>query len=1277
MPYLKAGYFIDEIYHHLERVVGEPVLQEFYERNLSFEVKGFPKKLRISGVNPLAKVAWNILSRGRPTRASLRLSQYILNLHLGDDEAVEQAEKDDQAGEKESEEKDKKEGEDVTDIGPVSLNMEGPEVKLELNWPELGELKPELVIPLLKEFASLSAEKVSKDYGEPYLTLFKILRDLHISARVQQLLLLMYLGYYPTDDFFVNIKGMDEALATAVIEDLNELFQYLNALISVDEEALKPIVQDDSIKAHTLTYESSSAPGFSISSVSWDKVKEAGPEVPFFLKVLTDRRVAYTPLKKKVEAVDETAEESKKVDEEGTEAEPSADEDAMDTHTGADEDAKEWTPESFEYQAEKQEAALRYLLRNIFRKSGFRPGQETMIDRALRNQHVISLLPPGGGKSLPWQLCGLLQPGITLIVEPTYSLMKDQYDGLTTGGIDNGVCFHSGDHKDDGKEKLRDMLKSEFHFVFLSPEWLHTHEFRNQLKKCAKNSLYFSYAVIDEIHCVSEWGHDFRTDYVNLPRLLKEYCEPKDENLCLFGLTSAVTFDVMDDILREMESTPNAVISQPNEGMVRKELNFKIMKLEDPLDSKVVQNMYTRIQGIGRFKHQELVNNISTLPGIFRELSGKAGDADREPVPVDEFFGKDEKGEYPHAGVIYCPVSSETLRNGVLSVKNSLEKNLNFLDIATFYDGGDEDEVGDQKAFKDNKKNLMIATEDYGIGLDKSKIRYTYHYSFPNSVEHFYQQAGRAGRDGAPALCAILYHPEDIRTRIDFFEDKEKGLLKEKEILKELLVEVQYEEGFHPGIIDRKAKQKFSAIGKVSFRENRYLYIFGPYDENPEKQVQIAAIDVQDGLKIVHSFTRNFDKKRAAIVGRYVIELLKKEAGDQNPLEWLKVRSVPGISALLNKDAKATHTLRIGFKNNVMNQLSDYLSRNNRAMGSGVVQSAYGFCRSPEEFVENLRIQYKQQGNATQALVLEDEEVSEIKSAYWKIRTRDDTFRALYRMKIAGVIDDYVADYEAGFVTLNFQAKGEDTYLDNLRNYLRRYLGDGSTARWMRRARDGDEKIRVAKVLFTLVEFMNREISEKNKRAIYYMQQLCEMGFEQGQEVFRQSIEYYYTSKYSAPQYLPKDTDNGKKESTAIVKKYLGYINRPPDGQGSELSNARYLRAACDELRIDIGEENNSINLLTAYTYFALETQESTDVETALTHDHIQQAIKYYTKGFKQFQEEEPWKKVVQLMGVFNTKVLNMNPVMKPVLVPLTNKMLVKRTASRLKKFLNQIESHE
>ena len=233
---------------------------------------------------------------------------------------------------------------------------------------------------------------------------------------------------------------------------------------------------------------------------------------------------------------------------------------------------------------EENKAYLNYFLNYLFRKENFRPGQLPILDRALKKLPVIGLLPTGGGKSLTYQIAALLQPGITMVIDPLISLMKDQFDGLISNGIDCCTYINSTVSSSEKKQREWRMESSQLLFVFVSPERLSILKFRERLKHMHDYNVYFSYGVIDEVHCVSEWGHDFRFSYLHLGRNLYNYVRAKEEEISLFGLTATASFDVLADVERELSGNGSFLLDSETivryENTNRLELQYKVEKVK-------------------------------------------------------------------------------------------------------------------------------------------------------------------------------------------------------------------------------------------------------------------------------------------------------------------------------------------------------------------------------------------------------------------------------------------------------------------------------------------------------------------------------------------------------------------------------------------------------------------------------------------------------------------------------------------------------------------------
>lgn len=477
--------------------------------------------------------------------------------------------------------------------------------------------------------------------------------------------------------------------------------------------------------------------------------------------------------------------------------------------------------EQFEEINDTKEIA-KYFLQNVFFKQDFRPGQLPILNRALQRKSVIGLLPTGGGKSLTYQLAAILQPGITIIVDPIKSLMIDQYQGLLNIGIDKTAYINS---LMSTQERVyiqnSNFVNGEFQMLFVSPERFVIKEFREALKKCIDNNKYFSYVVIDEAHCVSEWGHDFRVPYLNLGDNAHKYCRSyQEEAIPLFGLTATASFDVLADIERELnikQDDGEAIVRFENS--VREELNYRILPIEinpKELDSKdewtikkviaeqkqnkifnellnkdKILNDYNNIDFIRQLSEYSFNNYLSSQYRSY--LIEKYGTIElaiaeyfkynlNSILIKENIFTQYKDNTFNYGIIVFFPHRSGSY--GIKSSKNhtGFYDNNNYVtrhnlddffyctkfgeDIIGFFMGsGDEDDSvkNDEETFKhleffkENKESIMVATKAFGMGIDKPNIRFTYHFNIPQSIESFVQEAGRAGRDKKISLSTILY----------------------------------------------------------------------------------------------------------------------------------------------------------------------------------------------------------------------------------------------------------------------------------------------------------------------------------------------------------------------------------------------------------------------------------------------------------------------------------------------------------------------------------------
>lgn len=1237
MLILKAGYYIDEIKNKLSKLVGLDTLENFYSNNLYFTVNGLPLRIDPEKPSPLSKVAWNILTRGELTRASIDLADGLLKDYF----------------------KDYYNG----------VNNQGAETKLVINESFWEGLNKNDTTVLLNKFNVLSEEDLV-NFGSRYFALYNILKGFIKIAQVQQCILLFLLGNENLLDYTFNFQGIKHELANKIIEDLNNLFTALNSLSA--EEMQLPKLKYDSVNAPGTIAISLELP---CNGITIQQFKE--PKSDFFSQIFTDRHVKYKILGKvlKVEQQNEYQ-------------------------------------EYFKFKHQKQQKALLYFLQNIFRKNEFRPGQEAIINRALQANDVIGLLPTGGGKSLTFQLCGLLQPGITVIIDPINSLMKDQYEKLLQNGIDKTVFINSFKTNEEKDRHLELLAEGKYQFVFISPERLQIQKFRDALSFCKGQSVYYSYAVIDEAHCVSEWGHDFRHSYLKLAQNLRQFCHSKESRLPLFGLTATASFDVLADVQRELEMQDNSIVTLPPKAIDRKELHFDIL----PVDCKLSDELewHQREKELGKLKYPTIKDLLKDMPDRIRRF-----EKDSAYVSPSNGFYERTDDEYSNAGIIFCPSKSDKLPFGVLHLKNGKKvkedktfkppiifydgsglKEIPFLKIGTFFGSQDNDTVQDeyinqqadesvknQESFLKNELNLMIATKAFGMGIDKPNIRFTVHYAFPNSIESFYQEAGRAGRDENPSLCSIIYHPDDEKMNLKFHAASFRGIQREKDIINELLDEVQYEDGFFLNLITQKIKDIYPEVASLNIFADKFIYINGKNElifaagkwvlKEPEAAIKIGRVTLNPNLDSSPKDVKNFDPKKSEEIIAEIKKIIYEECPDHQFLSWLKTKSADGINTLIENNRKKDHCLKIGFNNDVISKMSDKIKNDGISDFKDIyIKAAYKFSNDEKEFFESLQFEYKKAHYFLESLVLSADCEKYLRESYNRIRNTSDTLRAIYRMSIVGIIDDYVVDYVGEYLEVRFRGKTDAQYKKKFEEYLRRYLGVEKTKEWIKEVDAFKDKSPLKRVLYALIKFIDQEIGEKRKRSINYMKRMCEDFEKVGEKEFRERMVQYFTSKYAKTDYLPKATENGTLQNAAIVKQYIEYIFDPPDRLGGPIDNAKHLRGACDNLRINM-RENASIDLLTSFCFFALDTKPQQITESQEESSLFIEAKELFRNGFKRLLQKEDWETCKELLKFFNEKVIDINPDVKPLIEPFTNEILINRTTYRLSQFINKINSNE
>lgn len=909
---------------------------------------------------------------------------------------------------------------------------------------------------------------------------------------------------------------------------------------------------------------------------------------------------------------------------------------------------------------------LRYFLRMLFRKQDFRPGQIPILNRALQYKSVIGLLPTGGGKSLIYQIAAMLQPGVTLVIDPLRSLMKDQYDGLIGAGIDCCSYINSSIEvpeaiKAKGAKEIQDyrikererrskcLEQSEFLFMFLSPERLSILNFRERLKNMQETGVYFAYGVMDEVHCVSEWGHDFRFSYLHLGRNLYRYVLPKpkegdekENHIPLFGLTATASFDVLADVERELSG--NGAFPLDAETVVREgdtnrfEIQYKIEPVPvsftlKQADGTVKPNKWAIFDS----KKDFLDSLISQMPFYLNELlteqsiqtitdgytigpraDGRELKSLQTDIPSDFLSAQDV---YDYGGIVFCPHKDHT---GVAVFTNQFELTTKHPNakIGTFVGSGDgialhhvEESFKNLELFRDNKLSLMIATKAFGMGIDKPNVRFTINMNYSSSLESFVQEAGRAGRDQRMALSVIMlskYRIARVKPGTQFFKAniykwydandieeiaQKKGIpVEDFEICDET-----------SDLVKLKCKQCGDSCKRF---ENNCCSFACNHCDKPQKYESFKSVCAQK--------CEYYD----------TCELAKVPTVDKwSRYEHLSVykERYPFITCenyeLLNADYE---TVMFFYNNNFKGENHEKLKMH-QLLSKLSMKVTVGGQNEDEKTIHGFLATLQSVRVGTKVISY----IPYTKGEY------DDIAKAIYRMCCIDLIDDFTQDYNSKCFRIVSYKKSDGQYYAALEKYLRRYYTVERAAELVSEVPSYKGENEIHKCLGFLTHFIYDKIAVKRKRAIDDMFAFCVHGVDANKdwkainEELKDELYFYFNSKYARREYrtergeqfsLLVDTDEGKRSSWETVLKFMQvvdnqWISKNSEAGSTQNDNAKHLYGAVRLIRRDAKEINPTIDLLGAFCLMFLGTNNNHLLQKELEDLYISGMKEFYRQN--------------------------------------------------------------
>lgn len=930
---------------------------------------------------------------------------------------------------------------------------------------------------------------------------------------------------------------------------------------------------------------------------------------------------------------------------------------------------------------EETKEILKYFLQLIFRKEDFRAGQLPILNRALQNKSVIGLLPTGGGKSLTYQLAAMLQPGVTLIVDPLRSLMKDQYDGLINVGIDTCAYLmkikkksnETPKEKEDREnaeiyfiDSERKLEQSKLQFIFLSPERLAIYKFREKLKNMHELNVYFSYGVIDEVHCVSEWGHDFRFSYLHLGRNLYNYVRTKENSISLFGLTATASFDVLADVERELSG--NGAFPLDAETIVRYEntnrleLQYKIEKVNVEFQNEfeaLKNSNYATPQKLAQFdifiknnipfpvkiadkwkffeaKKDFLKEYIKIIPNFideiqksdsiikiknkFEERQGNSIGVENElQTSISKTF-YNTNPEYDQAGIVFCPHKDGT---GISVVKNKASLVDLIPNVGTFSGGDDngDNSMDNLELFRTNKQPLMVATKAFGMGIDKPNVRFTVNLNYSSSLESFVQEAGRAGRDRKMALSVIFLSNYKLA----------------------------------------RINKKCSTIG-VPFE------IKGKWFKSDDLQLIIKHYDLNIDNQFINYLTpendliRIFCKEGSARNGKYfgfnqchdnLCKLLNNCPLNGIPneaegwiykddlLEILNSKNLSINKKYIEYQNADYETVMYFFNNSFKGEVFEKQSMN-EILNKAKTDVFY------LDNAETKPYETKTVDGFLTTLInsnVGDEIVSFVKyinpNPMAGIEGTDiDLAKAIYRMTCIELIEDFTQDYANHRYRIVCKRKKEGEYFEGLERFLLRYYSTDRAKEEIKNVynievrSDSALQKEIFQCLNYLTSFVYDKISIKRKRAIDDIRTFCITGandtkdWKDINEELKDFIFYYFNSKYAKNDYiayngedysLTLDTKEGKESAEWVLFKYLKVIDDKVE-QGTPIDNVKHLQGAVRILRRSLTDNNPTLSLLNSFCIFYLGTNNNENLEREVIESYKDGMLGFHVRIGNSFE---------------------------------------------------------
>lgn len=495
--------------------------------------------------------------------------------------------------------------------------------------------------------------------------------------------------------------------------------------------------------------------------------------------------------------------------------------------------------------------ALCFLVHYIFGFDGFREGQLEAIKRGLRREDTIVLLPTGSGKSVVFQLLSLITPGMAFVVCPIISLIEDQITNLRLRGIDRVMGLSSAMDSDSRNATLENITAGQYLICYVAPERFQNMSFNESVHHYASTNL-ISTVAVDEAHCVSEWGHEFRTAYLGLAHTCRTVCSTGDATPPVLALTGTASSSVLTDMVHDLEIDDDDAIIQPS-SFDRPEIHYRVIKIPSEQKQAALQSVIDEL----------IPSDFGADPNTFY-------------VPM---------GNKSNCGIVLCShvngsyglmASERQKAAGHLGVWDYMDARLPGL--CSYYSGSAPKRisVGDSKwnkekrnqaaQFKGNETTVMVATKAFGMGINKPNVRWVVHYGMPSSLESYYQEVGRAARDRKPAYAYLLlsddFHQQNeelldpVKTPVTELKEKDedaKGKWNDDDVSRAVFFHANTFAGVEKEL--EAANEVLDACGAKNYRGGQWFVPFPPNaKERRERAIyRFCILGVFEGYAIDYS----------------------------------------------------------------------------------------------------------------------------------------------------------------------------------------------------------------------------------------------------------------------------------------------------------------------------------------------------------------------------------------------------------------------------------------